>query len=37
MPPHNRNWFEGYRLLTLLILVLVGLSVWLASMRHFDV
>ena len=37
MPPHNRNWFEGYRLLTLLILVMVGLSVWLASMRHFDV
>jgi methionine sulfoxide reductase heme-binding subunit len=37
MTPHKRDWLEGYRLLTLLMLSLIGLSLWLASMRHFEV
>ena len=37
MPSHRQNWFEGWRLFALLALVLVALSVWIASMRGFEV
>jgi DMSO/TMAO reductase YedYZ heme-binding membrane subunit len=32
----GRDWFEGYRLLILLTLLLIALCLWLAGMRHFD-
>jgi methionine sulfoxide reductase heme-binding subunit len=32
----KRDWFEGYRLLSLLALILIALCLWLAAMRHFD-
>jgi len=31
------SWFEGYRLLALLCLLLAGLSAWLGAMRGFEV
>jgi len=33
----RHTWFEGFRLLALLTLVLAGLCVWIAGMRHFEV
>ena len=33
----RRNWFEGWRLFGLLTLTLVGLSIWIAAMRQFEV
>lgn len=33
----GQNWFEGWRLLTVLSLSLVVLSLWIASMRQFEV
>ncbi len=37
MSQHRQNWFEGWRLLAVLTLVLAGLSVWIAGMRQFEV
>jgi DMSO/TMAO reductase YedYZ heme-binding membrane subunit len=37
MPTHRQNWFEGWRLVAVLTLVLIGLSVWIAGMRQFEV
>ena len=37
MTTPRRDWFEGYRLLSLLTLLLSALCLWLASMRHFDI
>lgn len=33
----RQNWFEGWRLLGVLSLILVALSLWIASMRQFEV
>jgi DMSO/TMAO reductase YedYZ heme-binding membrane subunit len=33
----TRNWFEGWRLFTLLSLTLLALSIWIAGMRSFEV
>jgi DMSO/TMAO reductase YedYZ heme-binding membrane subunit len=33
----RRSWFEGWRLLAVLSLSLIALSLWIASMRHFEV
>lgn len=33
----RHTWFEGWRLLALLALSLIGLSLWIASMRQFEV
>ncbi|MFZ8483250.1 hypothetical protein ACO1NB_13785, partial [Staphylococcus aureus] len=33
----GQNWFEGWRLLTVLSLSLLVLSLWIASMRQFEV
>jgi DMSO/TMAO reductase YedYZ heme-binding membrane subunit len=33
----TRNWFEGWRLFALLALTLLALSIWIASMRGFEV
>ena len=33
----RRSWFEGWRLLAVLTLSLVALSLWIASMRQFEV
>lgn len=33
----GRNWFEGWRLFGLLALTLIGLSLWIAAMRQFEV
>ena len=33
----RQNWFEGWHLLAVLALSLLGLSLWIASMRHFEV
>ena len=33
----HRNWFEGWRLFGLLTLTLIGLSIWIAAMRQFEV
>jgi methionine sulfoxide reductase heme-binding subunit len=33
----RQTWFEGFRLLALLTLVLAGLCVWIAGMRQFEV
>jgi sulfoxide reductase heme-binding subunit YedZ len=35
--PIPRNWLEGWRLFALLSLILLGLSLWIAGMRGFDV
>lgn len=32
-----RSWFEGWRLLAALSLSLIALSLWIASMRQFEV
>jgi methionine sulfoxide reductase heme-binding subunit len=37
MPLHRKNWFEGWRLFGVLTLVLIGLSIWIAGMRQFEV
>jgi methionine sulfoxide reductase heme-binding subunit len=36
MPTHQK-WFEGWRLFVLLSLTLLGLSLWIAGMRGFEV
>jgi DMSO/TMAO reductase YedYZ heme-binding membrane subunit len=36
MPSARQNWFEGWRLFGVLILTLIGLSVWIAGMRQFE-
>lgn len=33
----RQSWFEGWRLLAALTLSLIGLSLWIASMRQFEV
>jgi len=33
---HRQTWFEGFRLLALLTLVLAGLCIWIAGMRQFE-
>lgn len=33
----RQSWFEGWRLLAALTLSLIALSLWIASMRHFEV
>jgi len=33
----RQNWFEGWRLLAVLVVSLVSLSLWIASMRQFEV
>jgi len=35
--PARQNWFDGWRLFALLALTLVGLSIWIAGMRQFEV
>lgn len=35
--PTRQNWFEGWRLFAVLALTLVGLSLWIAGMRQFEV
>jgi DMSO/TMAO reductase YedYZ heme-binding membrane subunit len=35
--PTRQNWFEGWRLFAVLALTLVGLSLWISGMRHFEV
>jgi methionine sulfoxide reductase heme-binding subunit len=37
MPSHRQDWFEGWRLFAMLALTLIGLSVWIAGMRQFEV
>jgi methionine sulfoxide reductase heme-binding subunit len=37
MPSRRQDWFEGWRLFAVLALTLVGLSVWIAGMRQFEV
>jgi len=37
MPQHRQNWFEGWRLFAVLTLILIGLSIWIAGMRQFEV
>lgn len=33
----QQTWFDGWRLFAVLALTLVGLSIWIASMRQFEV
>ena len=33
----RQNWFEGWRLFAVLTLILIGLCVWIAGMRQFEV
>jgi sulfoxide reductase heme-binding subunit YedZ len=33
----RQNWFEGRRLFAVLALTLIGLSIWIAGMRQFEV
>ena len=35
--PARQNWFEGWRLFAVLTLTLIGLCVWIAGMRQFEV
>lgn len=35
--PTRQTWFEGWRLFALLSLTLLGLSIWIAGMRGFEV
>ncbi len=35
--PSRQNWFEGWRLFTVLALGLIVLSIWIAGMRQFEV
>jgi sulfoxide reductase heme-binding subunit YedZ len=37
MASRRQNWFEGWRLFAVLTLTLIGLSVWIAAMRQFEV
>jgi DMSO/TMAO reductase YedYZ heme-binding membrane subunit len=37
MMSYRRSWFEGWRLLAVLALVLAALCVWIAGMRGFEV
>jgi sulfoxide reductase heme-binding subunit YedZ len=37
MASRPQNWFEGWRLFTVLTLTLIGLSVWIAAMRQFEI
>jgi methionine sulfoxide reductase heme-binding subunit len=37
MALRRQNWFEGWRLFAVLTLTLIGLSVWIAAMRQFEV
>jgi methionine sulfoxide reductase heme-binding subunit len=37
MPSRRQNWFEGWMLFTILTLILIALSVWIAGMRQFEV
>src|SRR6266851_4291755 len=37
MALRRQNWFEGWRLFFVLTLTLIGLSVWIAAMRQFEV
>ena len=37
MRARRGDWFEGWRLFTLLTLILTGLCVWIAGMRGFEV
>jgi sulfoxide reductase heme-binding subunit YedZ len=37
MQARRGDWFEGWRLFTLLTLLLTGLSLWIAGMRGFEV
>ena len=34
---HRQNWFEGWRLFGVLTLTLIGLCIWIAAMRQFEV
>jgi hypothetical protein len=35
--PARQNWFDGWRLFALLSVTLLGLSIWIAGMRGFEV
>src|SRR4051794_21588192 len=35
--PARQNWFERWRLFTVLTLALLALSIWIAGMRQFEV
>jgi methionine sulfoxide reductase heme-binding subunit len=37
MPARRQDWFEGWRLFAVLALTLIGLLVWIAGMRQFEV
>jgi len=37
MLSQRQDWFEGWRLFAVLALTLIGLSVWIAGMRQFEV
>jgi methionine sulfoxide reductase heme-binding subunit len=37
MPSRRQDWFEGWRLFAVLALTLIGLSVWIAGMRQFEI
>jgi methionine sulfoxide reductase heme-binding subunit len=37
MPRQRQNWFEGWRLFAVLALTLIGLCLWIAGMRQFEV
>lgn len=37
MTQKQNTWFEGWRLLAVLSIVLTALSIWIAGMRHFEV
>src|SRR5471030_1689908 len=37
MSSRRQNWFEGWRLFAVLTLTLIGLCIWIAGMRHFEV
>jgi methionine sulfoxide reductase heme-binding subunit len=36
MQARQGDWFEGWRLFALLVLILTGLCLWIAGMRHFE-
>ena len=37
MTAYRHNWFEGWRLVAMLTLVLAGLCIWIAAMSQFEV
>jgi sulfoxide reductase heme-binding subunit YedZ len=37
MPSARQDWFEGWRLFAVLTLTLIGLCLWIAGMRQFEV